>query len=586
LLHALPPKRWSIAVRRAAVALGCLGLLAAATVALQSVGGTRREARANASDLVGAAVAAPTTTQPAAANAANARPASPPTTGPAYRLVAADGGVFTRGWYAHRGSGVGLTPSPITGLAQTADGEGYWLASRDGGVFAFGSAGFFGSGVGDSTSPIVDISSAPGDAGYLLVSRAGGVFTFGSATFHGSLVDQHLNSPIVAVVSTPSGEGYWLAASDGGVFAFGDAPYAGGAAEKSLHAPIISIVSTISGNGYWLVGSDGGVFAFGDAPYFGSLAGQRLNKPIVDMAAESSGRGYWLVSADGGVFAFGDAPFLGSVATGRLNAPVVGIAGGVGTKEPAAAPVEPLPAPTPVPAPVHRATGAALDGAHGWDVSFPQCGGALPQDDLGFGIVGVTSGMTFTHNPCLGEQWRWALSTRAAGIYVNVNFPSNASELALGATSSRQRDCNGAISCIAYNFGFNGAADAVQYAREQGVVGVPLVWIDVEQLNYWTADTALNSVVLRGAVDAIREAGMDVGVYSTPYQYGRIAGGEVLGVPVWSAGAPGFEAAASYCVERSFGGGPVALVQLLPGQFDANLACSGAGATGRYFKLG
>jgi hypothetical protein len=111
------------------------------------------------------------------------------------------------------------------------------------------------------------------------------------------------------------------------------------------------------------------------------------------------------------------------------------------------------------------------------------------------------------------------------------------------------------------------------------------VWLDVEQLNYWTGNQPLNAVVLRGAIDAVREAGMDVGIYGTPYQYRKIMGDEQPGVPVWTAGADGLGSVADYCQTRGFGGGPVAMVQLLPGQFDPNLACPGAGPMSRYFSM-
>jgi hypothetical protein len=196
----------------------------------------------------------------------------------------------------------------------------------------------------------------------------------------------------------------------------------------------------------------------------------------------------------------------------------------------------------------------------------------------------VTGGREFRYNRCLAEQWAWARNS-AAGVYVNVNFPRTPDELARGATSTRQPDCApDALGCVAYNFGFNGVQDALAYAGSAGVQ-VPFVWLDVEQLNYWTDNKPLNAIVLRGAIDAVREAGMEVGIYSTPLQFRKIMGDEQPGVPVWTAGANGLGAVAGYCAERGFGGGPAVLVQLLPGQYDPNLACPGAGPLSRYFAL-
>ena len=543
--------------------------------------------------------------------AAAETPAAPePTSGPAYRVVSADGGVFTHGWYGYSGSAAGITKSPITGVAQTADGEGYWLSSADGGVFSFGSAPFHGSAAGLSSETVVDIATTPSGHGYWLVSRTGGVFAFGDATYAGNAVEFKLNKPVTSLASTPSGKGYWLVTVDGGVLAFGDAEYFGSIADQKLNAGVMDLVPTPTGKGYYLVSTDGGVFAFGDAPFLGSASGQRLNKPIVDMSVAPAGDGYWLVAQDGGVFTYGNAPYLGSPPS--LTAPVIGIVAGTGTQKPgpvtevvAASVSTPAPAAAPAAAPAtapapdgpgrsenargqqKKLAGAAsgdADYKFGWDISYPQCGGPYPGGEYAYAIIGINGGRAFKHNRCLADEWRWASSTAAAGVYVNVNFPRSNDELARGASSIHQPNCNGAISCIAWNFGWNGIHDSMQYARSQGV-DAPFVWLDVEQLNYWTPNGALNAVVLRGAIDAVRAHGLGVGVYSTPLQYNRIMGGEITGVPVWSAGASSLEGAFRYCTERSFGGGKVAFVQLLPGQYDPNIACPGAGPLSTYFKL-
>src|SRR5262245_46140254 len=62
-------------------------------------------------------------------------------------------------------------------------------------------------------------------------------------------------------------------------------------------------------------------------------------------------------------------------------------------------------------------------GKRGYDVSFPQCGDALPVR-FDFGIVGITGGRSFTQNPCLAEQFAWAESAALpAGLYVNLMAP-------------------------------------------------------------------------------------------------------------------------------------------------------------------
>ncbi|HVF31815.1 MAG TPA: hypothetical protein VM933_02150 [Acidimicrobiales bacterium] len=566
-------------------------------------------------DAAGSATTSTSEAQPpttdAAAPPAPAEPAAAaaPESGPGYRVVSADGGVFTHGWVGFAGSAAGETTSPTVGLAHTNDGDGYWLASADGGVFAFGSAAFHGSAPGASTHRVVDITATPSGSGYWLAAADGGVFAFGDAGYFGAGPEHGLPTKVVSIARTASGQGYWLVGSDGGVFTFGDAEFFGSLGDDVVNRGIIDLVPTATGLGYYLVAADGGVFTFGDAVFHGAAVGA-TSRSIVDMALHPHDGGYWLLASDGGVFSYGAAPFFGAP-VGDSARPFTAIAAAVGRHAPAPLVEEPGPAPAepvaeatvadPAPAPATRPRAAkaagkadrrgakandkAMDGEFGWDISYPQCGGPYPEGASTYAIIGVNGGRAFRHNRCLAHQWEWARRRGAAGVYVNVNFPRSADELARGATSDRQPDCaSGAVACVAYNFGLNGIRDSLAYASTQGVQ-VPFIWLDVEQLNYWTSDPALNAVVLRGAIDGVREAGLDVGIYSTPYQFGKLMGDEQPGVPVWTAGANGLGAVAGYCQAKGFGGGPAVLVQLLPGQYDPNLACPGAGPLSRYFRL-
>ena len=563
-----------------------------------------------------AAKPAPAAAPTRAAGAETPAPAPPPApapaeavpaSGPGYRILSTDGGVFTHGWVSFEGSAAGESASPSVGIAHPAgfEANSYWVASADGGVFAFGDAPFLGSAAGASAKPIVDIASTPTGKGYWLVASDGGVFGFGDAEYFGSGPEIGLpTNKAVSIATTAAGDGYWVVTSDGGVFAFGNAPFFGSLGDQQLNARIIDLVPTPSRNGYYLVGADGGVFTFGDAAFHGAAIGERFTKAIVDMALTPSGDGYWLLSGEGGVFSYGNAPFLGAPV--RQGGRFAAIAAGIGYQPPPA-PEEPAPAAATVAASGATAPVAAepaakvaarsdngkrrgagdpvLDGKFGWDISYPQCGGPKPGGEFEYAIIGVNGGRAFKYNKCLAEQWQWARGNGAAGIYVNVHFPRSAEELAKGATSDRQPNCApGALSCVAYNFGLNGLRDSLRYATSQGV-DAPFVWLDVEQLNYWYPQPEFNAVVLRGAVDAANEAGIGVGVYSTPYQYKKISGDEQLGIPVWSAGADGLGNVAKYCAERGFGGHQPTIIQLLPGQYDPNVACPGAGPMSRYFRM-
>jgi hypothetical protein len=244
--------------------------------------------------------------------------------GPGYRLVASDGGIFAYG-DSYFGSAGGLRlRAPVVGSADTASGNGYWLVASDGGVFSYGDATFLGSmGAKHLNAAIVGMASTPDGKGYWLVASDGGVFSYGDATFLGSMGAKHLNAAIVGMASTPDGKGYWLVASDGGVFSYGDATFLGSMGAVRLRKPVVGMAAN-SGGGYWLVASDGGVFSFG-APFFGSVGALALTKPVVGMRLLPGGDGYWLVASDGGVFPFGTANFHGSAGNVLLNAPVVAI---------------------------------------------------------------------------------------------------------------------------------------------------------------------------------------------------------------------------------------------------------------------
>ncbi|HYH50772.1 MAG TPA: hypothetical protein VEG38_14600 [Acidimicrobiia bacterium] len=247
--------------------------------------------------------------------------------GDGYRLVGADGGVFTFGDAPFLGSTGGMALNrPIVGLAPASAGKGYWLVAADGGIFSFGDAKFFGSTGGIRLNqPIVGMAATPTGKGYWLVAADGGIFSFGDARFFGSTGGMRLNRPIVGMASTSTGRGYWLVAADGGIFSFGDAKFFGSTGGVRLVKPIVGMAANPSGKGYWLVASDGGIFAFGDAAFHGSEV-RPAGPPVVGLVADPDGRGYRVARTDGSVSAFGDAPFLGGV-PGPVRRSVVGIAG-------------------------------------------------------------------------------------------------------------------------------------------------------------------------------------------------------------------------------------------------------------------
>jgi hypothetical protein len=419
--------------------------------------------------------------------------------------------------------------------------SGYWMAAADGGVFSFGGAPFAGSAGGQRLNqPVVGVAGTPTGGGYWLTAGDGGVFAFGDAPYAGSAGGVRLSAPVVGIAATPSGLGYWLVARDGGVFSFGDAGFFGSTGSSHLNQPIVNMAPTPSGRGYWLVARDGGVFSFGDAGFFGSTGSMRLAQPITTIISTTTGLGYWMAGRDGGVFSFGDAPFLGSMVKAR--------------------PVNVSRVTTPN---VYRA------GGRGYDMSWPQCGQALPAPGS-FTVVGITGGKAYTHNPCIAELARWGRGTPLSA-YINVNgIPGPGLGAALqGPAGSCPNDD---LHCQAYNYGYHDVTDAIADAHSAGFE-TNMWWLDVETMNSWSSDRDLNARVIDGALDAVAANGGQSGVYSTAYQWGVIAGGYTPGVPVWVAGATASSAASGCRVETAFAGGTPWLVQYNAGGFDGNYAC-------------
>jgi hypothetical protein len=128
------------------------------------------------------------------------------------------------------------------GTVQCSTAPGYRLVAADGGVFSFGDARFFGStGNIRLNQPIVGMAATPDGGGYWLVARDGGVFSFGDAPYKGSAGAIGLNAPIVGMSVDPDGQGYWLVASDGGIFTYGSAGFEGSTGALHLIAPIVAV---------------------------------------------------------------------------------------------------------------------------------------------------------------------------------------------------------------------------------------------------------------------------------------------------------------------------------------------------------
>jgi hypothetical protein len=227
-----------------------------------------------------------------------------------------------------------------------------------------------------------------------------------------------------------------------------------------------------------------------------------------------------------------------------------------------------------------------------YDVSYPQCGKALPSPITG-GVVGVNNGLAFSSNPCLATEWTWATqgTSYAPALYANTADPGPAysSHWPTGATSPQYCDpANTNSTACSYDYGWNYATDALNRALSvTSTASAATWWLDVETGNSWqtlesaygqTATARANDQAsLAGAVAALHSGGVSaVGVYSTSYQWTQITGGtgtQFAAQPAWVAGVGSLSTAQSNCRSTSFTGGPVTLAQYAQSGYDADYHC-------------
>ena len=247
--------------------------------------------------------------------------------GPGYRLVATDGGIFSFCQSFLGSMGGQHLNAPMVGMAETPGAAGYWEVASDGGIFSYGDAALLRL---DRIHPPQQADRRHGGhprrrrllarrlrRGHLQLRRrpllrldrihppqqadrrhgghprrrrllARGAPTGASSATAtppstGRAAGNRSTSPSSAWPPSASGHGYWLVASDGGIFTYGDAAFEGSAGSLALAKPIVGMQGTPSGGGYWLVASDGGIFSYGDAAFNGSTGGLALNAPIVAM---------------------------------------------------------------------------------------------------------------------------------------------------------------------------------------------------------------------------------------------------------------------------------------------------------------
>ncbi len=230
------------------------------------------------------------------------------------------------------------------------------------------------------------------------------------------------------------------------------------------------------------------------------------------------------------------------------------------------------------PPPAQPAGSPYPNGGLGFDISWPQCPNMeLPTGTNQFDIIGVNDGHSYSINPCLQAQAAWAGPGLSLVMNLNIPVPGFDNNQTNHLTEGPDAACAMAnqLSCEYYDYGYNAAissmADAALYA-----ISTNHWWLDIEApgSQLWSSNTADNTQVITGAINALQAAGLTVGVYSTSHQWGLITGGYSPGVPTWVATGSDPPNLADWCgPSHAFGGGPTWLVQFGRGSFDGDYSC-------------
>jgi hypothetical protein len=116
-------------------------------------------------------------------------------------------------------------------------------------------------------------------------------------------------------------------------------------------------------------------------------------------------------------------------------------------------------------------------------------------------------------------------------------------------------------------------------SMRQAGLDSPVVWLDVETVRPpapWSADAAANRAVVEGSMRAYRDAGLRLGIYSTPYLWRSVVGPVRYRLPEWrTAGGQDRTAALARCVGPAIQGGRAVLAQWYDLEVDRDTLCPG-----------
>jgi hypothetical protein len=230
-------------------------------------------------------------------------------------------------------------------------------------------------------------------------------------------------------------------------------------------------------------------------------------------------------------------------------------------------------------------------GRLGRDISWPNCptgmgiparrtlGKPLPPPSSRYVIVGLTNGPGFYPNPCLRDQVAYLRAHHMwASAYSVITYPTPSQLVRYGAAGPSTKP---GLTGRLWNTGWAQAQQNVANMHAAGLVP-PTMWLDVEPVRPpapWSRSTSANRTVLEGAIAAYRKAGLQLGVYSTPYLWRYVVGGVSYGFPEWRAAGPtSIKNALAACRGDDIQGGDAVMGQWSNVEADFNVICPGVPA--------
>ena len=165
-----------------------------------------------------------------------------------------------------------------------------------------------------------------------------------------------------------------------------------------------------------------------------------------------------------------------------------------------------------------------ISGEQGYDISWPQCGDPPPPVGT-FAIIGVNGSDPFSGNLCMTDQYAAAPRSAPPSLYLNTGYQDDYKYLVTSGCKHQAHSVSGSNDeRQAWAIGCSEAETSLNYAYALGVSSISMWWLDVEILNKWSTNLALNRFTLQGMVTRLTQTDLPVGIYSSEAMWYLITG--------------------------------------------------------------